>query len=229
MSEGELAKRYKGEPLPRHEGRQHQVVLFRNRDEYNATLKPAQPMIGVTLGYYWFDNRTAYFFAGDAQNDGTLYHEATHELFQETRTAARDLGHKSNFWIVEAVACYMESLVDHDGYYTLGGADEGRMPAALKRLLDDNFYVPLAEMISFGRDALQHDQRLPQLYSEASGLANFLIHYRGDRYRQPLIDYLIAVYTNHADADTLAKLAGASYQQLDQQYHEYMKQVASGE
>jgi hypothetical protein len=229
MTEAELTKRYHGAALPRHLAKQHQVVLFRNRDEYNAALKPSQPMIGVTLGYYWFDSHTAYFFSGDDQNDGTLYHEATHQLFQETRAAVPDLGTKNNFWVVEAVACYMESLANHDGYWTLGGVDEGRMSAALTRLLQDNFYVPLAEMTSYSRDAIQHDPRLPKLYSEASGLANFLIHYRGDHYRQPLIDYLIAVYSGRAEPDTLAKLTGASYEQLDRQYREYMKEVANGE
>ncbi|HEY2146434.1 MAG TPA: hypothetical protein VGH32_00760, partial [Pirellulales bacterium] len=226
MTEGELAKRYQGVVLPRHDVKQHQVVLFRNREEYNAALKPSQPMIGVTLGYYWFDSHTAYFFAGDEANDATLYHEATHQLFQEIRPAVRDLGRKNNFWIVEAIACYMESLTMHEGFSSLGGADEGRMPAALQRVLDDGFYVPLAEMISFSRDDLQHDPRLPKLYSESSGLADFLMHYRGDKYRQPLIDYLLAVYAGRADANTLAKLTGASYEQLDQQYREYMKGLA---
>ena len=115
------------------------------------------------------------------QNDATLYHEATHQLFQEARTAVRDLGRKNNFWVVEAIACYMESLAEHEGYYTLGGADEGRMPAARQRVLEDDFYVPLAEMVTFSRDALQHDPRLPKLYSESSGLTNFLMHDRGDR------------------------------------------------
>ncbi|HEV3417754.1 MAG TPA: hypothetical protein VG056_13095, partial [Pirellulales bacterium] len=63
---------------------------------------------------------------------------------------------------------------------------------------------------------------------EASGLANFLIHYRGDRYRQPLIDDLIAVYSGHAEPDTLAKFTGASDEQLDREYREFMKDMASG-
>jgi hypothetical protein len=226
MYEGELAKRYRGDVLPRHENK-HQVVLFRNRDEYNATLKPAQPMIGMTLGYYWFENHTANFFVDSAADDSTLWHEATHQLFQESRAAVRDLGSKSNFWVVEAVAIYMESLVDHGGYYTLGGLDEGRMPAALTRLLKDNFYVPLAEVTAFGRDSLQHQPRLATLYTQFAGLANFFMHYDGGRYRQPLIDYLIAVYSGRAEPGTLAKLTGASYDKLDQQYREYMNDLAN--
>jgi hypothetical protein len=84
-------------------------------------------------------------------------------------------------------------------------------------------------MVTFSRDAIQHDSRLPKLYSESSGLANFLMHYRDDRYRQPLIEYLIAVYAGRADADTLAKLTGASYEQLDRQYREYLKGLVSGQ
>ncbi len=228
MSEAELSKRYQGSPLPPHQIKQHQVVLFRNRDEYNATLKPAQPMIAMTLGYYWFEKHTAYFFAGDEATDANLFHEATHQLFQETRTAVNDLGRKNNFWIVEGIACYMESIVEQPGFAMLGGPDEGRMPAALKRLLDDNFYVPLGEMTALGRDALQHDSRLPRLYSQSSGLTNFLMHYRGGRYRQPLVDYLVAVYTGQAMPDTLAKLTGSRYEQLDEQYRQYMKELAGG-
>ncbi len=194
MYEGELAKRYKGDVLPRHENK-HQVVLFRTRDEYNATLKPAQPMIAVTLGYYWFENHIAYFFVDSAADDSTLWHEATHQLFQESRASVRDLGSKNNFWIVEAVAIYMESLVDHGGYYTLGGPDEGRMPAALTRLLKDDFYVPLGEVAALGRDSLQHQPRLATLYTQFAGQANFFMHYDGGRYRQPFIDCLIAVYS----------------------------------
>ena len=203
--------------------------MFRDRDEYIATLKPAQPMIGVTLGYYWFNKHVAYFFAGGNQNDGTLHHEATHQLFQETRSVTRDLGRSNNFWVVEGIACYMESLTDHDGYSTLGGADEGRMPAALQRLLHDDFYVPLAQLTRFGRDEIQRDPRIAKLYSQSSGLCNFFMHDDRGRYRQPLIDYLIAVYSNRANPETLAKLTGKSYSQLDEEYRAYMKKVESGE
>jgi hypothetical protein len=226
MTEGELKNRYGGASLPQHDVSRHEIVLFRNRDEYNAALKPSQPLIGMTVAYYWFDKRTVYFFAGDEANDETLYHEATHQLFQEVRHTARDLGRENNFWVVEAIACYMESLKRHDGYFTLGGSDEGRMPAAVQRVIDDGFYVPIAEMVAFGRNDLQHDPRLPKLYSESAGLANFFMHYRGGQYRQPFIDYLLAVYLGRANSKTLASLSGASYEQLDREYREYMKRLA---
>jgi hypothetical protein len=224
LTEAELKKSFDGAPVHR-PVHQHQVVYFRDRDEYNTALLPRQALIKMTLGIYMFDTHTCYFFAGEEQNDGTLNHEATHQLFQETRPSARDLGRRNNFWIVEAVACYMESLEMHGDYVTVGGFDEGRIPAARKRLLDDHIYVPLGELVVYGRDALQHDSRLPMIYSESSGLAMFLMQYGGGRYRQPLVEYLQTVYADKSERGTLAKLTGVSYDKLDRQYFDFLKQA----
>ena len=84
LTEAELKKSFDGTPVHR-PVHQHQVVYFRDRDEYNTALLPRQELIKMTLGIYMFDTHTCYFFAGEEQNDGTLNHEATHQLFQETR------------------------------------------------------------------------------------------------------------------------------------------------
>jgi len=209
----------------------HQVVYFHDKQQYVDALKAAQPQIEMSIGFYSDSARTAYFFASDDPYIGTLYHEATHQLFRETPPAAVDPGRKNNFWVVEAIACYMESLAEHqllDGepygsYITLGGENAGRVPAARKRLLDDGFYIPLRELVSYGMTDLQHDARLPAIYSQISGQAWFLMHADGGRYRGALMNYLIDVYTGHANADTLEKLTGEKFEQLDQQYHAFMK------
>src|SRR5439155_19281609 len=137
--------------------------------------------IDKSLGFYSAANKSAYFFAGDEQYGGTIYHEATHQLFQETRTAVPDPGRKNNFWIYEGVACYMESLAEHpliEGetrgmYITLGGDNAGRVPAARKRLLDDSFYVPFRELVTVGRQDFQQDLRIAPLYSQIAGQTYF--------------------------------------------------------
>ena len=43
------------------------------------------------------------------------------------------------------------------------------------------------------------------------------------RYRSALERYLTAVYTGRADANTLAELTGRSYDQLDREYHDFLK------
>ena len=121
------------------------------------------------------------------------------------------MGEGDNFWIIEAVACYMESLQIRNGYATLGGADEGRMPAARHRLLKDNFYCPLAELVALGKQDLQHHTDIARLYSESAGLATFLL----SRHGAATVQYLESVYTGNADRDTLARLTGCSYSELD--------------
>jgi hypothetical protein len=92
-----LAARFAGrdEPLARPRPKM-QVVLFKNRQEYAAQLTPSQPQIAATVGIYQHKDRIAYFFAGDTSVYPTWYHEATHQLFQETRTAYRRIPRLGN-------------------------------------------------------------------------------------------------------------------------------------
>ncbi len=203
--------------------RRHDVVLFRDREDYNRSLRAAMPNIGISTGVYVERTRRAYFFVAPESDDRTLYHEATHQLFHESRPVAAGVGRKNNFWIVEGVAMFMESLRREDGYYVLGGFDDRRVYAARYRLLHDRFHVPLDELVDYGMERLQGDQRIATLYSQAAGLANFLVFYDGGRYRDALVSYLSAVYSGRADHDTLGRLTGASYAELDRQYREYME------
>jgi hypothetical protein len=225
-SDADIARRLDGRSTPQ-TPRQHEVVYYRSRDEYNQALRAAQPKIDITLGIYFDDARKAYFFAGDEQAQGTVYHEATHQLFQETRRAAPHVGREANFWVVEGIACYMESLAEQDGYFTLGGENAGRMPAARHRLLNDGFYVPLDELVQLGMHDLQRDQRIAMLYSQSAGLCDFLMHDGQGRYRDALAQYLAAVYAGRATPATLAESTGASYEALDGQYRAFMSSTAS--
>ena len=87
----------------------------------------------------------AHFFAGEDQHPATIFHEAIHQLFGESRKSVRNVGSLDNFWIIEGIATYFESLELHaDGarYYTLGGPHAGRLPAARERLLSGDRYIP---------------------------------------------------------------------------------------
>jgi hypothetical protein len=226
--ETELARRFEGR-VPRREPRQHNVVYYRSRDEYNNALRSRQPQIDITLGIYFGSEQMAYFFAGKDQESGTLYHEGTHQLFQEAKNVVSDVARNENFWIVEGIACYMESLAAGQGYYTLGGPDAGRMPAARQRLLKDDFYVPLVQLVRIGMGGLQRDSRLPKLYTESAGLATFFMHDAAGRYRDPVVRYLDAIYTGRATTKTLAEATGADYETLDRQYREFMVRAEQAE
>ncbi|MEX0977223.1 MAG: hypothetical protein WDZ48_00130, partial [Pirellulales bacterium] len=228
VGEAELARRFEGRGKAGI-ARQHNVYYYRTRGQYNDALRAAQPKIEITLGIYFDSSRIAYFFAGEDQDPGTIYHEATHQLFHETRDVAPQVARENNFWIVEGIACYMESLQAHDGHYTLGGANAGRMPAARHRLLTDHYYIPLAQLVQFGMEGMQQDPNIARLYSQSAGLADFFMHDAVGRYREPLIRYLGAVYAGRATPDSLAEMTASSYESLDREYRAFMSQGETAE
>jgi len=201
----------------------HHVVLFRDREDYIRALQPAMPKIDISSGVYVEQTRRAYFFVAEEPDDRTMYHEATHQLFHELRPTAPNVARKANFWIIEGIAMYMESLHSEEGYEVLGGLDDERMRAACYRLLQDGFYVPLEEFVSYGMERWQNDLRIATLYSQAAGLTHFLVHYDSGRYREALLRYLLAVYEGRDQLDTLAQLTGVSYAELDEQYREFIE------
>ncbi len=214
-------------PLPR-----HRVVFFRAREDYvKALSRYFSGRIEETLGVYVDKAKTAFFFLDDAGGDDrTLYHEATHQLFHESRRVAGAVGVRHNFWILEGVALYMESLRRENGYYTLGGFEDRRMAAARYRLMEDRYYVPLETLSSRGIAELQADRNLPMLYSQMTGLTHFLVHGKDGRYRDALIEYLRAVYDGRDEPRTLEELTGTPFSQLDAEYREFLeKGPSSGE
>ena len=201
----------------------HEVVYFSRREDYVRSLKPAIENIDISLGIYVASTKKAYFFADEESDGRTLYHEAAHQLFHESRDVAPGVGGRANFWVVEGIAMYMESLREEDGFYVLGGFDDLRMLAAEDRLLNDGFYVPFDEFTAQGMRQIQSDQRIATLYSQAAGMTHFLIHFEGGRYRDALVAYLATVYSGRDGPDTLSQLTGVSYAELDQQYRGFME------
>ena len=210
------ARRNRG-PLTR-----FQVVYFRDREDYDRSLGSLGPNIAMSVGVYIEKTRRAYFFAGKDADDRTLYHEATHQLFHQSRPVPPGVGQRCNFWIVEGIALYMESLREEDGYYVLGGFEDLRMYAAQYRLTKDNFYVPFAELAGYGMERLQSDPRIATIYSQAAGQTHFLVYYDGGRYRDALVGYISTVYANRDTPTTLEELTGTRFAELDKQYREFM-------
>jgi hypothetical protein len=200
----------------------HDIVLFRDRDEYLARLSPYEPQIELTLGYYSKDRQTALFYAADPSLISTWYHETTHQLFQECGPAVAAPGEDANFWIVEGAALYMESLALQPGYATLGGFESARLQYARARRLTGDFVLPFAEIVTLGREPLQQHPDLRKLYSRATGGAHLLMDFQQGRYRDALVKYLTLVYLGRDSADTLSQLTETTYEQLDADYVEFL-------
>lgn len=213
-----LQRQFSGDVSARRSLERHRVVLFANREHYLAALKPKEPRIEVSIGIYWEPQHTAYFYSGS--NRDVWFHEVTHQLFAETSRVAPAVGTKANAWLVEGIALYMESLQPQEDYFTAGGIDASRLQFARYQALTAKFYVPLAELAGMSRQSLQQREDLPRLYSQAAGLANFLMHGRRETYRDALVQSLKATYEGRDQAGTLAELAGAPFEQLDREYIE---------
>ena len=225
LEPADLERAFEGRSRPVSHG-PFAATLFADRAAYVADLEKLEPMIARTLGLYWTPTRTAYFVPIGAGDDdpgaSTIHHEAVHQLFAEMRKTSPLVGERCGFWAVEAAACYIESLTPTEYGWTLGGRDAGRAPAARERLIDDGLYVPLDELCGLGRTELQADERLPAIYSQISGLADFFMNGEDARYREAFVEYLVRIYTGSVSPDTLARLCGTSYADLDDAYRRHM-------
>ena len=227
----ELQKVFAGSGRPLRPSKPHNVDYFRTRIEYNQRLKKVIPQIEITNGLYYTPDRTAYFFA-DPENEGsfdTLYHEATHQFLYENSTISRDIAVNANFWIIEGLACYMESYRPDGEEFVLGDPNHIRIEAARYRLLEDRYYIPLKTFTAMGLKQFQADlANIQKNYSQASGLAHFFMHYGDGQYRDALMLHLRQLYLpprRGLRVQTLADLTGQSFDDLDRQYITYMKEM----
>jgi hypothetical protein len=217
-----LRRAMDGAQLPRRR-RQHKVVLFANRDEYNRRLKQAEPQVGLSTGMYRDVASTSYFYVDQPLRTDTWRHELTHQLFQEVLKAEPGVAADAGFWAVEAIALYMESARPLAGYYELGGVDARRLQFARYRALHEQFYIPIEELAQLSKDQLQHHPEIRKVYSQAAGLAHFLIDGQHGELRSGFIEHLGDLYLSGKRVRPLDELTGKTNSQLDIGYHAFLK------
>jgi len=209
--------------LPRAKTRLHKVVLFPSRDAYVGFLAPRQPRVEITLGFYDVAGRMSYFFAGKDASESTQLHEVTHQLFQEITKTSRRETFANNFWAIEGVAMYMESLFVAEPVAVVGGLWANRLQYARFRRLQEQFYVPVTELMALSRNQLQRDKRIRKIYSQAAGLTHYLMDAKAGSMREDYVEFLRQVYVGKAEASTLS----AKISNLDRDYAEYLRVEAS--
>ena len=220
----------------------YEVHFFRTKEEYIAKLQPRIPQIAMTNGLYQLEDRVSYFYEDPERNlDATLFHEATHQLMYESHLKQRDVGQQEHFWIVEGIACYMESFrvsqTPSGLHYDVGDPRFIRFYWARHRLLEENYQPSLEQFARMGMQAFQtgSQQELQRRYSQASGLSHFFMHFNNGQYRDALMLHLAQLYHSNPRIQQMAKgldtLTGVPYPTLDRQYREYLQeqQEAVGE
>ncbi|HID23993.1 MAG TPA: DUF1570 domain-containing protein [Planctomycetaceae bacterium] len=212
----------------------HTVHFYRVRSQYVEQLRDRIPQIEITNGLYLPDDRIIYtFYNPDPEADmrGTLFHEATHQLLYESQSRDRPIANDANFWAVEGIACYMESAQLGPKGLVAGDPRYIRFQTARYRYLEEGFYIPLARFVRMSKTEIQHHPEIGKIYTQASGLAYFFMHYDGGRYRDAFIEHLSQIYNadprrRHRVA-SLAELTGVSFDELDQQYGEFLRSLPS--
>jgi hypothetical protein len=229
-SAAEVEALFSGRPPRSVQSPRLEVVYFRTKEQYHRALKPIMPDVGISMGLYVAQNRTAYFYAGSEDSQRTMYHEATHQLFQQSRPTSNSAGRTANCWLIEGIAMYMETLRRpwvhgaRGDCFALGGLNDVRMAAARYHLQKKDFYLPFDKLVRLGVQDLQGHAEIAKLYSQIAGMTSFLMHYDDGRYREALVSCLTAIYDGSQDPGLLARITGIDYAELDRQYQAYMRE-----
>ncbi len=218
--------------------RQHKIHYYQSKEEFRFRLRSKQEQIDISNGLYLPDDRTAYFFydADDLEsNMETLFHEVTHQLLSESQLKIPTVGREANFWLIEGLACYLESFeVDEDGRISVGDPRHVRVVRARQRRIDENVYFPMAQFTKMGMREFQRPKDLETLrryYSQATGLTHFFLECEDGTYRDALIEHLSQIYSPNSRVrskpQTIAELTGVPFAELDRQYLSYMTELNS--
>ncbi|MDO4550605.1 MAG: DUF1570 domain-containing protein [Planctomycetia bacterium] len=229
-SEKEVTQLFAGKGALKSTSRKHKVVFFRSRNDYISTLASRNPNVQMSSGIYIISAKpqepgVAYFYYEPGSDRRTMFHEATHQLFAEVpQEIAKSVGRNHNFWIVEGIATYMETLAHEPGYHVLGGFNDQRMMAARLRYCKTKFYIPLTKLCSMSAAEFQGHPKVAQLYSQCAGLTHFMIYYKNGEYRDGLVEYLRTVYRQEDTPQTLSNILSKSYSELDKEYGQFISQ-----
>jgi len=208
----------------------YKVHYYRTRDEYVQRLEKVFPAIHKTNGIYLTGDRTAHFYYDPAGNqEATLFHEATHQLFFESHPMERPIGQANHFWIIEGIACYMESFHRGENDFSVGDPRYIRFAGARMNYIDLKYYVPLNEFARMGMQEFQTAPMLAKNYTQAAGLAQFFMQYDNGHYRDALVNHLAQLYSASSrkrdGAAGLDELTGVEYSELDRQYGDFLRQT----
>lgn len=154
----------------------HRVVLLADAAQYAAVLRNVGPGVEQSTGFY-SDLRRVTYLRADEGDGATRCHELTHQLLAEatgSRLKGRP-GERRDFWLVEGIACYMESCQFNIHSASIGGWQASRLQYARHRVLAQGDDMPLPQLASEGRLQVQRRGDLSRWYSFAAAYVHQMI------------------------------------------------------
>ncbi len=213
----------------------HKIVLFRDREEFLQAEKAngekdAERFAGV-YRYSGKEGAGSCIFYVDG-SESVMYHESTHQLFQETKKIAGDQmlstvsknEESLNTWLREGVATFMDTLqVDESGYYVIGNKNGCRIQSAKQNFLDGRFFLSFSDLAEINSQEWQSPDEIDSLYDQAAAMFHFLMFYENGRLRDSLVMLLRLHYEQKDTKESIVQLTGMSYDKLDSAFKEFLR------
>ena len=183
-------------PIPLH------LAVHRTVDDYRASVGRSVGGGGRSTGYFDPRTRVTHVVASeDVDAVRTRRHEWTHALFAsavQTSIGRSTPGRRRDFWVVEGIAGYMESLTfDDAGSAVSGGWDASRLSFARHRLdggPPGGGLIPVARLRDLGRDQALAGDDLAGWYTSAIATVHAAMHSDGGRHRAAFYRLVDDVY-----------------------------------
>ena len=217
-----------GKGKDKNSGKKYSVVLFRDRQQYVAEMArlTGTDQVAISSGYYEEKIKTSFFYAADEPPVATWRHESIHQFLQENAGVNKTVADRGHAWLVEAIAMYFESMKVHDTHtITLGGFDAERLQFARLRCKREGKFVPMQELDELGRRELQSHADVAALYTQASGIGQFLFTAENGKYRNGFIRFIKEFYQARRVKSSLAEHT-LELDQLDRKYKEFLNVTA---
>jgi len=201
----------------------HQVVLYRDEQEYRQQIRRIDPCLRQqTNGYYSSPRKTVYFYAPESK---VLFHEGTHQIFLEHFFRENKPAFCNNFWVVEGIALFMETLKIEEECYKIGNLWDNRLYAAKVYQFERNYSLPIRKLTAMSAEEIQASAEIKSIYSQSAALVHWLMFAEEGRYRKSLFELLRQTYLDTAKPETLSELTGLSYEELDKKYVEFLETI----
>lgn len=200
----------------------HKVIFYQDKQEYELKLWGIDPSIARTNGYYFTLGKTAYFFSLEAK---ILFHEGTHQILEEHFFREKTPHFRNNFWIVEGIALFMQTLKVEDNHYRVGDVFADRLFSAKEYRFKHNHNLPIRKLMVMNRADIQSSAEIQQIYSQSATLTHWLMFAEEGRYRKCLFELIRRAYLDTATPETLSELTGLSYEYLDKKYAEFLATI----
>ena len=172
---GWLNRRFESGAKPTRRTKKFKVVLYKDRNEYLAKLRPTNPGIDVSVGYYLFREKTSFFYAGDDTDETTWVHEITHQFMHETIPVSSRSEIRNSIWAVEGIAMFMESLTDFKTHVTLGGQDAERLNFCRYNFFRRGFFVEMGQLNAMTPNDFVKSKSVKGLYSLSAAYCHYLL------------------------------------------------------